>query len=254
MNSLPFSPKEIKTKQIFQYGNKPVEYTLIQSKRRKTCEVMVDKDEITIRSPFEKPIKEIEQILNDKIKWIFQKQKEIQREKPQIIIPSFNTNTTLPYLGRNYELQVIYNTKEEKSQEKIEFVNGMIRVYLDENENNVNDKIKLLYYDWLVYQADGIFKEKVNGFTKIVDVTYDKLVIKNLKNRWGSITKNKIINLNVNLIKAPEDIIDYIIIHEICHLKIKGHSYQFWNLLKQFIPDYKQKIKWLRVNSTSLIT
>lgn len=139
------------------------------------------------------------------------------------------------------------------SQEKIEFVNGMFRVYLDEDEHNVNDKIKLLYHNWLDSQADKIFKEKVNRFSKIVEVTYDKLVIKNLKNRWGSITKNKIINLNFNLIKAPDDVIDYIIIHELCHLKIKGHSYQFWNYLKQFAPDYKQKVEWLRRNTETII-
>ena len=75
MNSLSANSKEIKTKQIFQYGNKTIEYNLIQSKRRKTCEVIVDKDEITIRAPFNKPITEIEHILNDKIKWISQKAK-----------------------------------------------------------------------------------------------------------------------------------------------------------------------------------
>jgi predicted metal-dependent hydrolase len=54
--------------------------------------------------------------------------------------------------------------------------------------------------------------------------------------------------------KAPNDIIDYIIIHELCHLKIQGHSYQFWSFLKQFVPDYQKKIDWLNRNSESLIT
>jgi predicted metal-dependent hydrolase len=54
--------------------------------------------------------------------------------------------------------------------------------------------------------------------------------------------------------KAPNDIIDYIIIHELCHLKIQGHSYQFWSFLKQFVPDYQKKIDWLNRNSESLIS
>ncbi len=53
--------------------------------------------------------------------------------------------------------------------------------------------------------------------------------------------------------KAPEDIIDYIIIHELCHFNVKGHSYLFWNYLKQFVPDYKQKIDWLSRNSANLL-
>ena len=67
-------------------------------------------------------------------------------------------------------------------------------------------------------------------------------------------TKNKTINLNVNLMKAPEDIIDYIIIHELCHFKIEGHSYLFWDYLTQFVPEYKQKIEWLRINTNNILS
>jgi predicted metal-dependent hydrolase len=226
MNSLSsIHSKEVKTKQTFQYGNKIIEYILIQSKRRKTCEVIVDKEEIVIRSPFDMPIKEIEQILNDKIKWISQKQKEIQTEKFEIIKPTFDNNSTLPYVGKNYDLKIIYY-KEEIVEEKIEFKNEVFTVYLYKKGNKLNDKIKSLYEKWLFSKDNHkIFHEKVTHFSKIVDVKPKRIVIKNLKNRWGSITKNNTINLNVNLLKAPEDIIDYIVIHELCHLKIKGHSY-----------------------------
>lgn len=241
-------PKEIKSKQTFQYGNKSVEYILIQSKRRKTFEVTVDRNEIVIRSPFDKSIKDIEQILNDKIKWISQKQREIQTHRPEIIKPTFDDNTTLPYLGENCKLKVIYTTKD-----KIEFTNNMFTVYLNKKENRLEEKIKSLYNNWLYNRADQLFKEKVYQFSKIIDVAPNQIIVKNLKNRWGSITKNKTVNLNVNLLKAPEDVMDYIIIHELCHLKIKGHSHKFWNYLKQFIPDYNQKIEWLRINSKNLI-
>ena len=118
---------EEKSKQTFQYGNKTIEYILIKSKRRKTCEVIVDKDEITIRVPFDKPIIEVEGILNDKIKWISQKQKEIQNEKPEIVKPSFDDHSTFPYLGNNYDLKIIMI---KKIKEKIEFSNDIFFVYL----------------------------------------------------------------------------------------------------------------------------
>jgi predicted metal-dependent hydrolase len=252
MNSLSSAyPKEVSSKQTFQYGNKTIEYILIQSKRRKTIEVIVDKDQITIRSPFDKPIKEIQQMLNDKIKWISQKQKEIQIEKPEIIKPIFEEHSTLPYLGINYVLKIIYT---EKSKEKVEFDNDLFTIYLTKEECDSNEKIRSLYNNWLVHQANQIFKEKVNKYSKVVDVEPKKIIIKNLKNRWGSITRNKTINLNVNLLKAPEDIIDYIIIHELCHLKIKGHSYHFWDYLRKFSPDYKKKIDWLKRNTYNIIS
>jgi predicted metal-dependent hydrolase len=77
--------------------------------------------------------------------------------------------------------------------------------------------------------------------------------MKNLRNRWGSLTKQGVINLNLNLIKAPEDIIDYIILHELCHLKIKEHSHHYWDLLHKFMPNYQDKIEWLKVNGDSLL-
>jgi predicted metal-dependent hydrolase len=83
---------------------------------------------------------------------------------------------------------------------------------------------------------------------------YLKILIKKLKNRWGSIgKKGDTINLNINLIKCPQDVIDYMILHELCHLKIKEHSHQFWNLLHKYMPNYQTKIDWLKVNGINLI-
>ncbi|MGA8912038.1 MAG: M48 family metallopeptidase [Nitrososphaeraceae archaeon] len=79
------------------------------------------------------------------------------------------------------------------------------------------------------------------------------IIIKNLKNRWGSMTKEGSLNLNVNLLKAPGDIVDYIILHELCHLKIKEHSHHYWDLVHKHMPDYHEKIGWLKVNGTVLI-
>ncbi len=270
------TPKAQSSKQTFQYGSKLVDYTLVKSKRRKTCEVIVDKyggGGIVLRVPFEKTAEEIGKILNEKIRWALDKQKEYQQEIKEIVKPTFENNSTLPYMGKNYELQVVYyyyadddnddhNTENSKQNEKMVFMNSkFIACLLCNNGGNEMEKtterenIRRLYNDWLCSEANKIFVEKVNQYSnKVVDVKPKRILIKNLKNRWGSVTKNQTINLNVNLMKAPEDIIDYIIIHELCHFKVKGHSYQFWDYLKQFVPYYKQKIEWLGRNTDSLLT
>ena len=71
--------------------------------------------------------------------------------------------------------------------------------------------------------------------------------------RFRSLAKNKTINLNQNLLKAPEEVIDYIIIHELCHLKIKGHSHKFWDYLHKFVPDYEDHINWLAINGSNML-
>jgi predicted metal-dependent hydrolase len=81
--------------------------------------------------------------------------------------------------------------------------------------------LQKLYENWLRENAQEVFEEKVKKYSKKLGVLTNQIVIKNLRNRWGSLTKNGVLNLNLNLIKAPENVIDYIILHELCHLKIK---------------------------------
>ena len=144
----------------------------------------------------------------------------------------------------------------EEQKNSIVYKNGRFLFTIlsnTKNNQNYNDEIKTLHDDWLYQKAEIVFKERIDILGKIVGIKPNKIVIKNLKNRWGSITKNNNINLNVNLIKAPTDVIDYIILHELCHFKIKGHSYHFWNLLKGYLSDYPKYIEWLNINSKNLL-
>jgi predicted metal-dependent hydrolase len=246
----------LKSNQNYQYGNTKINYTLVRSKRRKTSELIVDKDEITIRAPFDKSIFEIEKILDDKISWIIKKQKEYEYTPQEIFRPTFLPNSTIPYLGKNYKLKIVYDNKRKNS---IEISDDSLLVILDNFEINTDsellkDTIRYLYNKWLNQKAKEVFITKIKEYSKIIGVyPPQRIILKNLKNRWGSITKRNTMNLNRNLVKAPDDIIDYIVIHELCHLKIKGHSHHFWNFLKQYVPNYQKNIDWLNRNSESLI-
>jgi hypothetical protein len=102
-------------------------------------------------------------------------------------------------------------------------------------------------------EARRIFESNVKKYSKRIGVAVKGIAIKNLRNRWGSLSENGVINLNVNLIKAPEEVMDYIIVHELCHLKIKEHSHHYWDLLHKFMPNYHDKIEWLNVNGDNLL-
>ena len=86
-----------------------------------------------------------------------------------------------------------------------------------------------------------------------IGVIPKKVVIKNLKSRWGSAGITGTITLNQALTKTPPRIIDYVIIHELCHLKIQGHSSRFWNLIRKFMPNFLENINWLEKNSTLVL-
>jgi predicted metal-dependent hydrolase len=83
----------------------------------------------------------------------------------------------------------------------------------------------------------SIQPSKVQTYSKRLGVEVKRIIIKSHRNRWGSLTKNGNIHLNFNLLKAPEDVIDYIVLHELCHLKIKEHSHHYWDLVYKFMPN-----------------
>lgn len=96
-------------------------------------------------------------------------------------------------------------------------------------------------------------QRRIRYFSGKLQVTPQKIVFKKLRGRWGSTTKDNTINLSVDLLKAPKSVIDYVVLHELCHIRIKEHSHQFWNLVHRFMPDYEQRKEWLDLNGKVII-
>jgi predicted metal-dependent hydrolase len=246
--------KYLVTKEMFELDtNKKIPFKLIRSNRRKTSEIIVDKNKIILRVPFDKPLSQIQSIIRKKIRWILEKQrrqKEKEKER-EIVKPTFLPGSKLPYLGKNHKLKTIIGS----GNDKIEFADGEFIIKLKNNYSEDENKkiVKSSYENWILEQGKVIFKQKIKEFSKTIGVYPRKISIKNLRNRWGSLTKNGAIVINVNLIKVPEKIIDYIIIHELCHLIIQGHSHKFWFLLHKYVPDYRDRVEWLARNTEGLI-
>ena len=234
------------------YGTSIIDYSVVRSRRRKTSEIIVDDENVIVRTPYDKSIEEINDIVRRKANWIKTKQLEYESARPEIVKPVFQEGSTLPYLGVNYPFRMVNGYKERNSNKKVELVNGEFLIFL-RSSRPLRKRIKFLYEEWLLQQAQSIYKQKTKVYSTELGIQTPQVIIKNLKNRWGSATKDNIINLNANLLKAPEDVIDYIILHELCHLKVKEHSHHFWDILHKFMPEYQDKIEWLRINGSRLV-
>ena len=233
-----------------QYGSNIITYSIVKSKRVKTSEIIVEANKVLVRTPFHKPVSEIHEIVKKKANWILKKQLEYKRLNPQIIKATFQHGSTLPYLGKNYPLKVINN---HVGSEKIELAKGEFLIFMNGSKHS-RKKIKLLYERWLNDAAQSFLDKKIKKYSKELKVKPKGIILKSLKDRWGSATKDGVINLSLNLLKAPTDIIDYMILHELCHLKIKEHSHRFWDLVHKFMPNYEDKIDWLKVNGNNLVS
>jgi predicted metal-dependent hydrolase len=237
-----------------RYGTITIPYHIIKTGRVKTSEVIVDADTriVTVRTPLEKDKHEIQRIILDKASWILQKQREFRENTPQLIKPTFKENSTLTYLGKNYPL-VIKKKKKKQSENELQLINGEFVATIKSSKNSKN-LIKNLYESWLLDNAQIILKDKVEKCSKKIEIGIERVNIKNLKNRWGSLSKDKkTINLNVNLLKAPDDVLDYIILHELCHVNINDHTHHYWDLVRKYMPSYQEKIDWLNANTSILV-
>jgi predicted metal-dependent hydrolase len=235
-----------------QHGSANIEYYIIRTGRIKTSEVIVDSDRIEVRTPVTKSLEDTRNLIRDKAEWILKRQYEYRHAIPQITKPTFKENSTLPYLGRNYPLRINKN----QAKNRLRFIDNEFMVDITDADLTKESKFQIreLYKEWLNENAYPILWAKVQSTAKKLGVTVQRISIKkNLKSRWGSVTRNNTINFNVNLIKAPEDIIDYIVLHEVCHLEIRGHSHHYWELVHRFMPNYQEKIDWLNINGTVLV-
>ncbi|MBQ5890162.1 MAG: M48 family metallopeptidase [Clostridia bacterium] len=107
--------------------------------------------------------------------------------------------------------------------------------------------------DSLKAGAKPIIEEKVRLFADKIGVKYGKITIRNQKTRYGSCTAKGNLNFNCLIMLMPEKIIDYVIVHELCHIKELNHSRRFWNEVESILPDYKERRKWLKLNGNILI-
>ena len=105
----------------------------------------------------------------------------------------------------------------------------------------------------LADRAAAVIPERVNHFAPLVGVSHGRITIRSQKTRWGSCSAKGNLNFNCLLMLTPPEILDYVVVHELCHRKELNHSAAFWAQVERVLPDYRQRRKWLKENGGSLI-
>lgn len=100
----------------------------------------------------------------------------------------------------------------------------------------------------LATQAMKLIPQKVHYYAQIIGVTYGRITIRNQRTRWGSCSGKGNLNFNCLLLLMPEEVLDYVVVHELCHRKEMNHSTRFWEEVEKILPDYRQRRKWLKDN------
>ena len=229
----------------------PFDYQIIKRPRRKTVSISVQPDcSVRILVPAKLPKQTIVELIKQKSRWIQSKItifQEIYHNHPP---KEYINGDSFTYLGKNYRLKINQNT----ACESVKLKNGKFHVFCPPSLSEEIQKayIKNQLKEWYWKHAEIRLKDKTTRLAKSIDLHPASIGIKDYKSRWGCCHPNRRIYYNWRLIMAPQSIIDYVVIHELCHLLHPNHSKQFWHLVGSILPDFVERRDWLKVNGFGL--
>lgn len=203
--------------------------------RRKTLSISIDSfGRLIVRAPYDCSEERIFAFLNEKERWILQKQFE-KAGAGMRLPPEDLDGYEFMLLGKNCRITLV-------KKRKISFDSEDRRVYLPIK----NSRERLV--TWLKANAKRIFTAVTEQKAQEMGVTFKSVTITSAKTRWGSCAYDNAIRYSFRLLYAPKDVIEYIVVHELAHTLHKDHSPAFWAEVEKYLPDYKAKRKWLEVH------
>ena len=219
---------------------------IIRSSKRKTSAIKIQKGKVFVMVPERLSITIIESLITEKSRWIKEKlaiQKEIIAIKPK----EFVSGEAFFCLGISHPLKIESG------------LYPAIQLHQDELVVSVRDKtadnaqaIKQLLIKWFKQKAEVSLKDKTEHYSKIIGVNPSSVTIKSFKARWGSCSVTAGIQYNWKIIIAPDRIVDYVVIHELCHILHHNHSPAFWKTVERYCHDYRDCSAWLKINGARL--
>ncbi len=209
---------------------------VIRTARKKSVGIYLDGGLVTVRAPMFLSERRVRALLVKQTPWIEKKRNE---QSARIPPKKYVDGEVFAYLGRNYRLRVT-NGDTPCLRLKGGCLVATIRA------TDTPETIRCLLHDWYHGHAHRHLVAKTERLAKRVGVTPQSVSVKNYKSRWGSCSVNGDITYNWHLILAPHRIIDYVVIHELCHILEHNHSPRYWAHVARLVPAWKECRNWLK--------
>lgn len=212
---------------------------VIRTNRRKSADIRVEEGAVSVVVPVDTSLERIDLLLTSKRRWIKEKI-ALHQEMAPVNNKRYVSGESFSYLGRNYRLKVL-----QGAFAPVKLVQGHLLVSVPQGKEQPN-MIRNALIRWYKRQAELKLKEKVMRWAPLVGVEPAGVVIKTFKSRWGSCTAKGELQFNWQIMMAPNRMVDYVVVHELCHLIRHDHSPEFWQEVEKILPDYDQSRKWLK--------
>ncbi len=216
-------------------------YRVIYSDRR-TLGLIVERDgTVVVRAPAGTSKTVIRQTVESKRLWLYRKLAHDRKYPHRKVRKEFVSGETIPYLGRNYRLEVVNN--------EVAGVQFHSRFVISRQNQRIAAQ---LFKDWYSARARERLTVRAQDFAESLGVHFNKVLVSDLQVRWGSCTPKNNLNFNWRIMKAPPYVVDYVVVHELAHLLEPNHTPRFWNIVAVQSPRYEQAKEWLRENGNLL--
>lgn len=219
--------KEIK------YENKTIAYTVNKAKV-KNFYISIQNGEVVIKAPWYVTSSQIQDVVESKRQWIMQKLQEYQTSPRKV--KDYADGERFQILGESYFLNIYY---KDINNAILNVENGKIVVILpfryadEDNTEQIKKMIDKMYYMIAEKEVEAAMEKT----RKMVGLAPEEYRIKKTKSVWGSCSSNKKITINQNLMMYSRKAIEYVVLHEVCHLKYMNHSKSFWAMVEKYMPD-----------------
>lgn len=225
----------------FIFGSQSIPYALERAPRRTLAITVRPDGSVHVRAPQHAEESRIEQVLHRRARWILRQQRFFSQFLPRTPARRYISGETHLYLGRQYRLRV-RAVDAAATQETVKLTGGYLYVYTQEPENP--QRVKAHLDAWYMAHAQERFRERLAFCLQSLpgwNIDAPTLHIRPMARRWGSCSASGELTLNVDLIRAPRACIEYVIMHELCHLRHPDHSTQFYTLLSSVMPDWQAR-------------
>lgn len=224
-----------------------ISYQVVRS-RRATADIIIERDgQVLVRAPESVPDERIEDLVEAKRYWIYKNLAEWRDLNATRVLREYRNGEGFLYLGRSYRLLLVADQAEP-----LLLKNGRFCLCRDLVDEGAMQAAKEAFRDYYIARGFERICQRVNYFAPKVGVAPREVDVRELGHRWASCSPNGNLAFHWKCMMAPQTIIDYIVVHELCHFHQPDHTDAFWNEVDKVLPSYGERKEWLRNNGAGL--
>lgn len=224
-----------------------IEYQLLRSGERKTADIVIERDGlISVRVPAHLSVEEADAVVESRRLWIYRNLAEWRDLNATRVVREWVNGEGFLYLGSSYRLLLV-----QEQDEPVMLKEGRFCMQRNIVEAGGEMAAKQAFEKYYTEKGQDRIKKRVAYFAPKVGVSPLSIEIRETGYRWGSCTSDGRLSFHWKCMMAPPKVIDYIVVHELCHLHHHDHTDAFWNEVDKVLPDYYERKVWLRANGAA---